>query len=155
MVELRVGMALLLLAVVAVWDLRCRLIPNWVVVGLALLFLVPALVAGQWLSVLGGSAVAAVVFLIGVVLFHFGLIGGGDVKLTAALALWAGPAGVLKFLLLTSLAGGGVSLLCLAWAGAEAWRRGDGFSRDAVQVPYGIAIALGGLPAVLAPWAGS
>lgn len=154
MSEFQAGVALLLLAVVMVWDLRCRLIPNWAAIGLVLLFLVPALLAGQWLSIGESAAVAAVVFLAGALLFHAGWLGGGDVKLVAALALWAGPAGVMQLLLLTSLAGGVVSLLCLAWAMAGAWRQGRGFSRDSVQVPYGIAIALGGMPSVLAIWAG-
>lgn len=152
MAEWRVGMALALLVAVTLWDLRSRVIPNWVVAGLALLFLVPAGLAGQWSALAESLAVAVVVFAMGAALFHLGWLGGGDVKLSGALALWAGPAGIMQFLLLTSLAGGMVSLLCLAGAAFRAWCRGKPLSRAAIQVPYGVALAIGGLPFVLAAW---
>ena len=42
------------------------------------------------------------------------MMGGGDVKLAAALALWFSPASTLKFLVLMSLAGGVLTLVVLA-----------------------------------------
>ena len=41
-------------------------------------------------------------------------MGGGDVKLAAALALWFSPASTLKFLVLMSIAGGVVTWLAIA-----------------------------------------
>ena len=74
--------------------------------------------------------------------FYAGVVGGGDVKLAAALALWFSPGSTIKFLVLTSLAGGVLTLGVLAWHRA---RRREGKP----EVPYGVAIAFGGL-AILA-----
>ena len=59
---------------------------------------------------LGALAVAAAVFVFGFVLFARQLIGGGDVKLIAAVSLWAGPEHLALFALVTSLAGGVLAL---------------------------------------------
>ena len=74
--------------------------------------------------------------------FYAGMMGGGDVKLAAALSLWLSPPAILKFLVLMSVAGGVLTLGIVAW---HRIRRGEG--RPAV--PYGVAIAFGGL-AILA-----
>jgi prepilin peptidase CpaA len=70
--------------------------------------------------------------------FFAGMMGGGDVKLAAALALWFPPAGTVKFLVLMSIAGGVLTLLIL---GAHRLRRREGRP----EIPYGVAIAFGGL----------
>jgi prepilin peptidase CpaA len=117
---------------------------------LSILFLLPHLASGRW-PVIGAAIVAAaVVFLTGVLLFRSGWVGGGDVKLMTALALWAGPGGLLQFALLTSLVGGVVSLACLGCEILRRWRGGGGTSLAQIEVPYGVAIALGGAPLILA-----
>ena len=70
--------------------------------------------------------------------FFAGMMGGGDVKLAAALALWFSPASTIKFLILMSIAGGVLTLLILAWHRA---RKREGRP----EIPYGVAIAFGGL----------
>ena len=70
------------------------------------------------------------------------MMGGGDVKLAAALALWFPPAATIKFLVLMSLAGGVLTLVVLVWHRAK---RREGRP----EIPYGVAIAFGGL-AILA-----
>lgn len=142
-------MALGLLVVAVQGDLRRREIPDWSTLGLVALFLVLQVYRGHWQAIGEGLLVAVAVFGAGVGLFRFGWLGGGDVKLMAALALWAGPAGILQFVLLTSFAGGPLSLACLA---ASAWRRRDRPARlcSRVAVPYGVAIALGAVPTILA-----
>ena len=70
-------------------------------------------------------------------LFAAGAVGGGDVKLLSALALWIKPLWFVQLLVVMALAGGVLSVLCLVWRG----RKGSGPR----GVPYGIAIALGGL----------
>ena len=87
-------------------------------------------------------AAGAGVFVLLAAAFYAGVMGGGDVKLAAALALWFSPGSTIKFLVLTSLAGGVLTLAVLAWHRA---RRREGRP----EVPYGVAIAFGGL-AVLA-----
>ena len=75
--------------------------------------------------------------------FYLGMMGGGDVKLAAALALWFPPAGTVKFIMFMSVAGGVLTLGILAWHRAQ---RREGRP----QIPYGVAIAVGGL-AILGP----
>jgi prepilin peptidase CpaA len=89
-----------------------------------------------------GLAVGAGLFLIGAALFAVGAIGGGDVKLVAAVGAWVGLHGLPSFLVVMALLGGALALLQLAGGrlgGAGGWlapERG---------VPYGVAIALAGL----------
>ena len=52
-------------------------------------------------------------FLLGALLFAFGLFGGGDVKLVAAMALWTGFADLPRFLLIMGAAGGLLGLVLL------------------------------------------
>ena len=95
-----------------------------------------------WPGVAIQLAAAAVVFLILAGAFCAGMMGGGDVKLAAALALWLSPAGTIKFLVLMSVAGGVLTLGLLGWH--RATRR-----EGRPSIPYGVAIAFGGL-AILA-----
>jgi prepilin peptidase CpaA len=83
-------------------------------------------------------AAGGIVFVLLAGAFYAGMMGGGDVKLAAALALWFSPAGTVKFLVLMSVAGGVLTLGILVWHRA---RRGEGRP----EIPYGVAIAFGGL----------
>lgn len=85
-----------------------------------------------------GGAVA--MFLLFALAFRVGMMGGGDVKMIAALALWL-PLGLLmRMLLLMSILGGVVTLVMLI--DHRLRRAGDG---KAIEVPYGVAIAMAGL----------
>ena len=84
------------------------------------------------------AGVALAVFALFALAFYAGAMGGGDVKLAAALALWFTPANTVKFIVLMSLAGG---VLTLAVVAHHRWRGREGRP----EVPYGIAIALGAL----------
>src|SRR3546814_1397676 len=57
--------------------------------------------------------VAAIVLGLGILAFARGWFGGGDVKMLAAVSLWAGPAHLSLLLLVTALAGGLLSLIIL------------------------------------------
>ncbi len=83
-------------------------------------------------------AAGTVVFAIFAGAFYAGMMGGGDVKLAAAIALWFSPATNVRFIVLMSLAGGALTLGILAWHRASK-RQGQ------PKIPYGIAIAFGGL----------
>lgn len=82
------------------------------------------------------------VFVLLAIAFYAGMMGGGDVKLAAALALWFSPQGTVRFLVLMSLAGGVLTLVALAWH--RALKR-----EGRPEIPYGVAIAFGAL-AILA-----
>jgi prepilin peptidase CpaA len=78
------------------------------------------------------------VFALFSLLFAAGMMGGGDVKLAAALALWFSPAEMLRLAVIMSLAGGVLTLVVLM---LHRRRRKEGKRRP--QVPYGVAIAVG------------
>jgi prepilin peptidase CpaA len=132
------------LVVAAVIDVRTFTISNRLNLTIALL--APAYWASVALSPWPGIAIqlaaGVAVFTILAGAFYAGMMGGGDVKLAAALALWFSPVNTLKLLVFMSLAGGILTLGILAWHRAQQ-REGR------PQIPYGVAIAFGGL-AILA-----
>ena len=105
--------SLLALCLCAVIDLRNRIIPDELVILIALsgLALSLTLRADQiWISV---PAAMFVLVSLGV-LAHFDLLGGGDVKLMAALTLLVPPEGIGSLLIGIVLAGGVLGCLYLA-----------------------------------------
>jgi prepilin peptidase CpaA len=73
-------------------------------------------------------------------------MGGGDVKLFSALALWCGPSRLASFTLVTSLAGVAVALIMLSPLRRLAPAAPDEARSAARQpMPYGVAIAAGGV----------
>lgn len=94
-----------------------------------------------------GLAVACAlgVFAVGAAAFAAGALGGGDVKLLAAVSLFAGPAGLVDFLLVTGLSGGLLGLAILAGAPIGQPAMGPLRARLRSGLPYGPAIAIGGL----------
>jgi prepilin peptidase CpaA len=142
------------LPVLLVWaaavDILTRAIPNSVVLLLTGAFGLFAGTAGMTAAHIMDHAVCAgAVLTFGFLLFSRSLLGGGDAKLLAAASLWFGFETLLPFLAATALAGGVLSLGCLAFSAARV-RLGQGtvIARD---IPYGAAIAAGGL-AVLPDW---
>lgn len=129
-----------ILVVAAAIDVRTFTISNrlnlTVALGAPLYWMSIAL--APWPGVAVQLAAGGVVFGVFAGAFYAGMMGGGDVKLAAALALWFSPAGTLKFLVFMSLAGGVLTLGLVAWHRAK---RREGRP----QIPYGVAIAFGGL----------
>jgi prepilin peptidase CpaA len=171
---LLMGLAVLL-SLAALIDVRERRIPNWLTAGVAALYPLYVLASPSPPAWLGAVAAAFAVFLFGLILFGRQLIGGGDVKLIAAMTLWAGLDHLALFALVTSLAGGGLALASLwyqRWHGvigahmaALGWNLApagpprhepvaspegsDAIASSPVDrpltLPYGVAIAAGGL----------
>lgn len=134
----------------AVSDARRYLIPNAASLLLAGLFAAFAISTPSDILVLGHVLAGTAAFAVGAGLFHGGLMGGGDVKLLAAATLWAGPAHAADLLLVTALAGGllgGGMLLARRLARRTAPApSGEAVARAMqARLPYGIAIAAGGL----------
>lgn len=138
------GIACLVAA--ATCDVRGRGIPNALSLGLVLLGLVrlgsAVLVRDAGLGpVLGDLAASFAMFCAGAGLFAAGALGGGDVKLLAAASLWLGLAHIPAFLMATALAGGVLAL-------AKLVERRIGVGGPGTEsLPYGLAIALGGIVA--------
>ncbi len=131
----------LFLAVLA--DCRDRLIPNWAPAAILISFAGFGAIAGEWTLILAGLIAACVALVLGFVAFRFQLLGGGDVKLLAALAAWAGPAGLLPLLAWTAIAGGVLAVGFAAWALIGRARGRAGRPLRQIELPYGAAIAAG------------
>lgn len=162
---------LTMLGLAAFKDVSERRIPNRLTGALAALYPVYVLVSPIPVAWLAAVGLAALVFVVGLGLFARDLIGGGDVKLIAALSLWAGPEQFLWFLLITTVAGGALSLIVLwaqRWGGligahlgalglatstggpsAVADAPGDGAPDRPNTLPYGVAIAAGGIAIII------
>ena len=132
-------------------DLRTMHIANGFSLAIAGLFVVWAggeLAAGRLSLLTLGLAVggAVMVFALGAAAFAVGALGGGDVKLLAAVSLFAGPAGLVDFLAVTAIAGGLLGLAILAGAPiGQPAVAGPLRARLRRGLPYGPAIAAGGL----------
>ena len=110
---------ILLLVVLAllVWacrhDWATREIPDWISIAIACIAIVSSYfgwlgIAWPWV-ILGGFVAS----IIGLGLFHFAHLGGGDVKLIAALGLLLGPAGITILLVVMAMAGGLLAILAV------------------------------------------
>lgn len=125
--------------VAAIGDWRTRTIPNWLNGTIAVLA-IPfwwSVGLGLWPGVALQIGLAAAVFGLFAIAFRLGAMGGGDVKMAAALALWLPFAGVVKLLAVMSIAGG---VLTVAMLAAHRMAKAAGQP----EIPYGIAIAFGG-----------
>lgn len=149
-----------LMAGAAFEDFRRFTIPNWLTLGLCALWPLSLFAAPGVSAAVGDLACGLVVFGVGAVLFARGYIGGGDVKLLAAAALWAGPALLPSLLILTGILGGVLALILLSPVGSylvTGARAQLGFTAGpettvaSTPVAYGIAIAAASLIVILPP----
>jgi prepilin peptidase CpaA len=148
---------ILLLLYVATMDIATRLIRNEICLALALLGIVGQL-AGS-MQVAQSLVATTILFLLLFVIYQWGRIGGGDVKLLVALAIGLPLPGVIQLLTITALAGGVLALVHLmmrllpyprlAPAGSSLVRRVYAIERwrhlRHTPLPYGVAIACGGI----------
>ncbi|MBL4801677.1 MAG: prepilin peptidase [Emcibacter sp.] len=104
-------------------------------------------------DILIALAVAAVIFIVCAVFFALNVMGGGDVKLIPVVALWAGTAHILDFLLITSLIGGLFALVIIVinrFKTSKYYKSSVNINLSMAEkkesvVPYGVGIAIGGL----------
>jgi prepilin peptidase CpaA len=120
---------LVVLAVVS--DARQLVIPNWISLSLVGAFAAYAMLVEPMPPVLAHIGVALAVFAVGVLLFVVRWFAAGDVKLLAAVALWAGPSASLWLVTLTTLLG---ALLAIGVLGAR-WLDNYG---EAIGMPSGL-----------------
>lgn len=126
-------------------DMRSRTISNRLNLAIAAGAPVFWLASGLslWPEVVWQLGIAALAFAILAGLFALRMMGGGDVKLLTALALWIEPFAFMQLLLVMAIAGG---VLTVVMGGIHVMRR----QKERLAIPYGVAIAVGGLW-VLAP----
>lgn len=138
--DLLCGALALMLLWAAVVDIRTRTIANRL--NLAIALMAPlfwwAMGVELWPDAAIRVGVAIAVFVMLALLFQLGAMGGGDVKLAAALALWFAPGDTVLLIVLMSLAGGLLTLIVMI---EHKIRKNEGRP----EVPYGVAIAFGGM----------
>jgi prepilin peptidase CpaA len=144
-----VGAASLVLLCAAIIDLRHFLIPNWCSGAIFVLGVIFTLLVDVS-ALVPAVGVALALFLVGAVLFQSGVVGGGDVKLLAALGVWSGVHWLFALLFITACAGGVQSLVIFGtkWLRALTLFGGPGVDLEQVlsaKVAYGVSIAVGGL----------
>jgi prepilin peptidase CpaA len=148
---------IVLLLYVAAYDVATRLISNEICLALALLGIVGHL--PDPMQIVYSVIVAAILFLLLLIVYARGWMGGGDVKLLVALAIGLPLTGAVQLLTVTALAGGVLALVHvmmrqlphprLAPAGSSFARRVYAVERwrhlRHAPLPYGVAIAFGGI----------
>ncbi len=142
------GLAGLLAAAGCVDVLRLR-IPNSLPIAIAALFLLTASQFPAEIDWVSHLAAAGTIFAAGAALFAVGGLGGGDVKLFAAAALWSGLPVLPIFLFAVATSGLVLALLLtpLRAAGIGRWLSGRGIKAASLErgagLPYAVAIAAG------------
>ncbi len=128
------------LLVAAFTDIRRRQIDNWlnaaIALGAPLFWWASGL--SLWPDVAWQVGIAALTFAVLAVLFALRAMGGGDVKLLTALALWIEPLWFLRLVVVMALLGGVLTVVLGAWHVA---RR----QREKLAIPYGVAISAAAL----------
>jgi len=160
----------LCLAVATCWDLAKRRIPNTVAAAAGLSGLVAQALDRGILAAGSGLAAAAIVIALLYRPWMAGGVGGGDVKLAAAVAIWVGLGGIVKYALGVAVAGGAVAVVayfCSTRAVRKEMKANLTFAAidqslqslpsispkgpGRVSVPYGLAIAAGAAVALWKP----
>ena len=158
--QLTIAAVAIMVAAAVYFDLRDRRIPNWLTM--------PGLGLGILLQVISGETAGLVNALLGVAVgtallilpFAMGWMGGGDLKLLAAIGALMGVAFTLSTLVFALAAGG---LIALAWLAAKrslvssliymvvVWLPMPGARPTALKapIPFGPALGMGVLLAFL------
>lgn len=133
-------------------DLFTMTIPNRIsLVLIAAFILVLPFAPFGWPAIASHVGAFLVMLAIGIAMFSFQLLGGGDAKLMACAALWLGFESLFEYLVMATVCGGVLSVAILVYRGATlpAWFYGQAWAmrlhQKAGGIPYGIALAAAGL----------
>ncbi len=132
------------LSLLLIWgsitDWQRRTIDNWLNATIALAAPAYWFATGlePWPDIAIQIAVAVVIFGIFAGFFALGAMGGGDVKLLGALALWFQPLVMMRLLIIMSILGGVLTVIMII-------RQKMLNLPGKPQIPYGIAITLAAL----------
>ena len=151
MISVLFGFAFIALCVyAALRDIETLTITNGINAAIAFLFIPAIIIAAPGWETAGIHLLTGfIAFFISVLLFSFGVFGGGDAKMIPGVMLWLGPAAAMPFLVVMAVTGGALAILVIFArkflpAGAE-----PDFARETLLagngVPYGVAIAAGAI----------
>ncbi len=135
------GTLLAVMLLMAAWtDIKTRTIPNELNAAIALMAIGFWWISGDafWPDIAARIGIAAALFGVCALLFIIRMMGGGDVKMIGALALWLPLPALVTMLIVMALAGGAITLFLLI---RQRWRP----NAERPEVPYGVAIAIGGI----------
>lgn len=122
-------------------DIRSRKITNRLTLSVAVV--APAFWWASGLSLWPGVAIqlalATGMFVFGALMFRLGQMGGGDVKLLTAIALWLPPMVFLTLMLMICIANG-VLTVTMITRHRRAKRAGKDVGK--LQIPYGVSVAV-------------
>lgn len=132
----------------AMMDLFTMTIPNRISIILIAAFLIAAPLTGMmWEQFFIHIGTGFAVLAIGIGLFAFGLLGGGDAKLLAAASLWIGFDYLGQYMFMVVLFGGALSIVILVYRGMlppswllrQAWALRLHNMKEGI--PYGLALS--------------
>jgi prepilin peptidase CpaA len=162
-----------LVAIAAVYDIRFRRIPNWLVLSGLVLGLGLNTVLSRWQGARASLLGIALAFLVYFPLYLLRGMGAGDVKLMAAIGAIVGPSNWFGIFILSGLLGGVFAVLLLLSRGKllnSLWNIGFLFQRlfsfkapyareeldlaspKSIKLPHGVAIAAGSLLFLACAW---
>ena len=153
-----------LLIAAALSDIISLRIPNWLTLLIAALFFPFALIMQMpWAEFQWHLLAGAILLGAGYLLFTFGVFGAGDGKLMAATGLWIGTLKLFPFLFVTALVGGALAICIGIWSVAMMFWEFEGEKAPLADlgkrlralkpsVPYGVALAVGGIVAFKDTW---
>ncbi|MEL7189079.1 MAG: prepilin peptidase [Pseudomonadota bacterium] len=128
------------LLIAAFTDIRSRKIANWlngaIALGAPVFWFASGMAVWPDMAMQFGFALLVSGAWIG--LYALGLLGGGDIKLLAALSLWITPLNYMTLLIIMAMVGG---LMAIAFVVRRVVFKPD----TPGQLPYGVAIAAGAL----------
>ena len=133
------------LAAAAIQDAVQLRISNLITLAVLILAVVAAVMTGVETAIWENLLVFALVLAIGTILFSRGILGGGDVKLLAAVGLWTDLFGAAQLIASIFIFGGLLALLIIFGRAAvpDSVTSRIAVLKPKAGIPYGIAIALG------------
>jgi prepilin peptidase CpaA len=150
-----------LLAIAGASDLATRRVPNALMIAVAVTGAFAQWASGGYASALAGIAGGAGILALFFAAWATGKLGGGDLKLAAATAVWLGPSRLPAFVLFTAMAGLPVALATYASHRLQSSRLSHGAAPGGDRefamvtarptVPLSVAIALGALATLWGP----
>jgi prepilin peptidase CpaA len=157
----------ILVAIAAIFDIRYRRIPNWLVLAGLIVGLAWNVYTSGWSGLLHASEGLGLGFILYFPLYLIRARGAGDVKLLAAVGAVTGPGNCLWIFLLTAVLGGIIALFLLLFRGRvrqtffnvawiirdllhlqAPWRSSDELdvtTNKGLRLPHGAMIAVGAL----------
>ena len=109
-----IAIYLLAIAIAMTTDIISLRIPDWISAVLAATFFAAAALTAKPVDLVSHVAAGVLILLVGVPLFAWDKIGGGDVKLLAAVSLWNGLPLLPALVLTIGIACGMIALACIA-----------------------------------------